>query len=162
MVNQGACLDCSKPIERKHRRGPMPRRCDPCAANRKALDDRLRKRNLPTRPNTARGKRAWITQEKRQPCMDCKRTFPPVAMQFDHILERGPKLFMLSQAVSEKRTFEEIKDERAKCDLVCANCHAIRTSRRHGERRVLKITSEAEDLVSEIAKLRFELSELVP
>ena len=49
-------------------------------------------------------------------------------MDFDHI--RGKKLHNVAWLVnvSERRLLEEI----AKCDLVCANCHRIRTARRGG------------------------------
>jgi hypothetical protein len=75
---------------------------------------------------------AWLADEKSQPCTDCGQCFNPVAMQFDHVPARGVKLFMIGQtACGSRRTLAELKAERAKCDLVCANCHAIRTSERH-------------------------------
>jgi hypothetical protein len=49
-------------------------------------------------------------------------------MQFDHRPGEG-KSFDVASAVrgySRKRILAEI----AKCDLVCANCHAVRTYRR--------------------------------
>jgi hypothetical protein len=51
-------------------------------------------------------------------------------MQWDHVPERGPKLFNLSRA---DYGMEKVLAEIAKCDLVCANCHAIRTWNRHRE-----------------------------
>jgi len=58
-------------------------------------------------------------------CKDCHTQFPWQMMHFDHVPERGPKLFSLSRI--RGKTFYEIDIEMAKCDLVCANCHVKRT-----------------------------------
>src|SRR6266700_1137161 len=73
-------------------------------------------------------KLTWFLQEKDSPCMDCGMQWPPYVMEFDHVPERGPKLFMVnSKATSRSYSLAELREERAKCDLVCRNCHAIRT-----------------------------------
>jgi hypothetical protein len=48
-------------------------------------------------------------------------------MQFDHV--RGEKLFNVSYFRS-KAKIDFLLAEIAKCDVVCANCHAIRTHER--------------------------------
>lgn len=63
------------------------------------------------------------------PCMDCKNFFPAVAMDFDH---RDPtkKIAGISNLVklnSKDKLFKEIE----KCDLVCSNCHRIRTAKKN-------------------------------
>lgn len=69
------------------------------------------------------------------PCMDCGSYFPAVAMDFDHV--RGHKLATISQMTAAKWksvSWGQILVEMAKCDLVCANCHRVRTSnRRRGQ-----------------------------
>ncbi len=72
-------------------------------------------------------RRAWIAGLKAKPCMDCRKLFPAVCMDFDHV--RGQKLFQVSEC---RRSLEAILAEIAKCDLVCSNCHRIR----HEMRRV--------------------------
>jgi hypothetical protein len=72
-----------------------------------------------------------IDQLKNHPCSDCKNSFPPVAMDFDHV--RGEKKFGIALARMGNYTAEKILAEVAKCDLVCANCHRIRTAKRRGE-----------------------------
>ena len=70
----------------------------------------------------------WIRDVKSQPCMDCGGTFPPECMDFDH-RPGEVKSFHVSdkgRAFSPARVLAEI----AKCDLVCANCHRIRTEKR--------------------------------
>lgn len=70
-------------------------------------------------------RRDWITSLKQGPCTDCGGKFPPECMQFDHV--HGEKLFTISEIKGKARTLAEI----AKCELVCANCHAIRTKQRY-------------------------------
>jgi hypothetical protein len=61
-------------------------------------------------------------------CVDCGYNENPVALQFDHVPERGEKLFQLS--LSFRYNKEKVAAEILKCDVVCANCHAIRTAER--------------------------------
>ena len=63
---------------------------------------------------------------KSGPCMDCQRSFPPCAMDFDH---RDPKLKEsgIRDLIKNRVSVEHLLREVAKCDLVCACCHRIRT-----------------------------------
>ena len=63
---------------------------------------------------------------KQDSCMDCGLKFQPVAMDFDHV--RGTKVATVSQMNSF--SWGRVILELAKCDLVCANCHRIRTNSR--------------------------------
>lgn len=80
------------------------------------------------------------------PCLDCHKSFVPCQMEFDHV--RGVKSKNVSQLVG--RPWAEIEAEMAKCDLVCANCHRVRTQQRHPGRapnagkRIRKTTSSQE------------------
>jgi hypothetical protein len=66
---------------------------------------------------------AWLIEQKSKPCSDCGGYFPYFVMQFDH--RPGEiKLFGLAQRATRSRALLEA--EIAKCDLVCANCHAVR------------------------------------
>lgn len=71
---------------------------------------------------------------KDKPCADCNRKFNPWQMHFDH-LPQYKKEFQLSDLRSEKRLIIEA----AKCDVVCANCHANRTYKRLKEKYMPKI-----------------------
>lgn len=57
------------------------------------------------------------------PCVDCKKQYPYYVMQFDHIA--SDKEFTISQF--GKRSRKKVMAEVAKCEVVCANCHAERT-----------------------------------
>lgn len=73
-------------------------------------------------------KRAWLFAEKSQPCVDCGRSFPYYCMELDHVPERGRKRFMVNlNACQSRKTLDELKEERKKCDLVCSVCHDHRT-----------------------------------
>lgn len=60
-----------------------------------------------------------------QPCMDCNKFFPHVAMDYDHV--RGEKVREVAELVRRTASFRTIDAEIAKCELVCSNCHRIRT-----------------------------------
>jgi hypothetical protein len=60
-------------------------------------------------------------------------------MQWDH-LPGFPKLGNISTDF-RWRSRQEILDEIAKCELVCANCHAIRTYERAGWGRIGELES---------------------
>ena len=66
---------------------------------------------------------------KYNPCTDCHKMFNPVAMQFDHLPE-FKKDNSVAVMVNKLRPLSTIFCEIAKCDLVCANCHATRTFER--------------------------------
>jgi hypothetical protein len=72
---------------------------------------------------------AAITRaERERPCADCGVTYPYHVMDFDHIGDDKTAgiAAMVQQPVSEKKLREEI----AKCEVVCSNCHRIRTYER--------------------------------
>lgn len=60
------------------------------------------------------------------PCYDCGEFYPHYVMDFDHLYG---KLVNVSQ-IANWRGWKEIKKEIAKCELVCSNCHRIRTHTR--------------------------------
>lgn len=70
--------------------------------------------------------RDMIDSAKNRPCLDCKRRFPPYVMDFDHV--RGDKKFNVSRAHTVG--INALREEMAKCDVVCSNCHRIRTHKR--------------------------------
>jgi hypothetical protein len=74
-----------------------------------------------------------VQAHKHSPCADCGQRFFPAAMDFDHVPGRGKKLFSLSRV---PRAADEtmVRREMKKCDLVCSNCHRVRTSSRAGMR----------------------------
>jgi len=89
------------------------------ASHRESEIERVRSRQ--------RAAAVLLNKLRRVPCADCRRCFPPHMMDFDH---RDPrtKSFALSGKVQLKSE-ETLLREVAKCDVVCANCHRVRTQR---------------------------------
>lgn len=77
--------------------------------------------------------RAIVIEAKTAPCVDCGGKFPPVCMDFDH-REGETKIYGtkggVTRLVACGSAIETLKTEIAKCDLVCANCHRLRTAKR--------------------------------
>ena len=88
----------------------------------KTTQQRLRARNAPVRDAA-----------KARPCADCGVQYPSVCMDFDHV--RGEKRYSVSRMNS--MSVENLQAEIAKCDVVCSNCHRLRTEARraHGTSR---------------------------
>lgn len=77
--------------------------------------------------NCRQRRRDKIDQLKTNPCTDCKNLFLPEVMDFDH-RESDKKGFSVARFPMAR--WDDIVLEVAKCDLVCANCHRVRTARR--------------------------------
>lgn len=70
--------------------------------------------------------RKWYIARKAGACADCHELYHPVCMQFDH--KPGTvKVDCVSDMVKALKPKSVIEEEIAKCELVCANCHALRT-----------------------------------
>lgn len=71
----------------------------------------------------------WFrTYKETHPCADCGVQYHYYTMQFDHVADN--KEFDVSQMLSVTTSRQRIEAEMAKCELVCANCHTIRTHNR--------------------------------
>ncbi len=66
---------------------------------------------------------------RRRPCADCAGVFEPHQMDFDH-RDGSLKSFRLTSGRVMLTSRSRLLEEAAKCDIVCANCHRIRTKRR--------------------------------
>jgi 5-methylcytosine-specific restriction endonuclease McrA len=79
---------------------------------------------------TATGKRVPIREFLREyllenPCLRCGNPNLMV-LEFDH-RNREEKSFSIADAVNQGIGLDEVKNELTKCDVLCANCHAIKT-----------------------------------
>lgn len=68
----------------------------------------------------------WMIELKSKPCTDCGNTYDTCCMEFDHIIDSG-KEYNLGSMFSHHYSKELIQTELDKCELVCSNCHRIRT-----------------------------------
>lgn len=70
-------------------------------------------------------KRAELALLKAVPCADCAACFPAYVMDFDH---RDPEQKIAEiGVVLVTSSWRAVLEEVAKCDVVCANCHRLRT-----------------------------------
>ncbi|MDO8618349.1 MAG: hypothetical protein Q7R49_00205 [Candidatus Daviesbacteria bacterium] len=67
----------------------------------------------------------FINKVKSNPCTDCGNIYHPVCMDFDHLEEKEKAVSLL-----KSRSIARITKEIIKCELVCSNCHRLRTLKR--------------------------------
>jgi hypothetical protein len=107
-----------------------------CKTCRKAYDHdyhvRVQARRRQQKREARIARNAWLRELREgKPCTDCGVIYPPEAMHWDH-LPGSEKLGEISGTLRNNGP-SKILAEIGKCELVCANCHAIRTYRRlHG------------------------------
>ncbi len=83
-------------------------------------------------------RKKFIINLKDKPCVDCGCKYPHYVMDFDH-RSGVPKIDNISHLVNQNfLTYEQILEEVKKCDLVCANCHRVRTFTRLKNSNTLK------------------------
>lgn len=78
-------------------------------------------------------KRALVSKLKSEnPCVDCGGFFHFSAMDYDHV--RGDKVVNVALMIGVPTySIKDILNEIEKCELVCSNCHRVRTyNRRYG------------------------------
>ncbi len=76
---------------------------------------------------------AFLRDVRRSPCMDCARMFEPHQMDFDHT-DGANKRFRLTSGAAMLKSSPALLAEIQGCDIVCANCHRVRTWLRHASR----------------------------
>jgi hypothetical protein len=106
-----------------------------CKQCRKTVDAEYHQRNKQKRLEQKRAlhsrfKEWYLSLKAGKPCADCGGIFHPVAMQWDH-LPGSDKVGDLG-TLWRRHNKDLILAEIAKCELVCANCHAVRTLGRIG------------------------------
>src|SRR3954451_5796997 len=75
------------------------------------------------------GTREMLREWRDVPCADCGQRFEPHQMDFDH-RDPAAKSFNLLAGRAALKSTAQLRAEAEKCDVVCANCHALRTASR--------------------------------
>lgn len=84
-----------------------------------------KKRAVLHKTKTRKFVKEWIRSYLlRHPCIDCGFT-DIRALDFDHV--RGIKFKDISTLTRNASSLTKIKEEIAKCDVRCSNCHRIQT-----------------------------------
>lgn len=76
--------------------------------------------------------RRIIRGAKDRPCSDCGISYPTFVMDFDH-RDQAQKRFNIGRDALGRCSERALMEEIEKCDVVCANCHRMRTHRRDVE-----------------------------
>lgn len=74
-----------------------------------------------------------INEYKSKPCTDCAKSYPPYVMDLDHI-DPSNKFLKISSMRRKRMSFDLIKEEMDKCEVVCSNCHRERTNKQNPAR----------------------------
>lgn len=68
-----------------------------------------------------------VNQLKSKGCTDCGKKYSEVAMDLDHV---GKKRKDISSIIQQDRGIQFLMDELKECEVVCSNCHRIRSKNR--------------------------------
>lgn len=109
---QSKCKKCQREYAKAHYK-----------ANRDKYIHKARTRNIAVIEENF----ALVLELKKVGCADCGIT-NPVVLQFDHVT--GTKVTNVSNMVARGWSADKILEEVKKCEVVCANCHLIRTAER--------------------------------
>ena len=118
------CSKCSKDIEGTRPRSTLCRVCG--------------------REASKKGRHKYVSNSQKyifqylldNPCVDCGEA-DPVCLDFDHV--RGKKLGNISKIRKRGSNSQMLKDEIAKCEVRCANCHRKVTEKQYpGYKTLLK------------------------
>ena len=74
-----------------------------------------------------RRKFVWQYKLDHPTCVDCNVDYPPPVLDFDHLRD---KVANISEMVKTATPMEVLLKEIAKCEIVCSNCHRMRTYNR--------------------------------
>lgn len=130
------CTHCKqiKPIDNFSKKGNAHQpRCKPCfnkytrehyKHNKQKYLDKAKVSNSKSRKIS--GDILWV--KKSVPCSDCRVSYHPHAMDFDHLKD---KIYNVGSLRSH--SISTLNAEIDKCEVVCAVCHRLRTLERKGE-----------------------------
>jgi len=118
------CLPCKQTSYRKH----YYKFNRLCKKSKKVWYEKNKDLTIQRATKRQNQRQLYLNRLKIVPCKDCLIQYNSWQMQFDH---RNPedKLFGISSF--KNVAIDILNSEIAKCDVVCANCHANRTHNRH-------------------------------
>ena len=107
---QSDCIVCTKQIHKQH-----------YLDNKESYKYRANVRNKIVRQENQYQVLEYL---KEHHCVDCG-TCNPIVLHFDHVED---KKYNISDMLRKPYSWETIKEEIEKCEVRCANCHAIKTA----------------------------------
>lgn len=112
------------PRKREYDRDP-----DKCRQYAKDYKEKYREKYRRDARARSQRNREILRSLKSQACTDCGNYFPFYVMEFDHVEEKTYKVSAMT-SMSTGRMLEEL----CKCEVVCANCHRVRTWKRRNKK----------------------------
>jgi DNA-binding transcriptional regulator YdaS (Cro superfamily) len=128
------------------KRNQRPKNVRYYAANRASEIERVRRRQVATT--------AFLRSLRDVPCADCGGRFERHQMDFDH-REPSEKSFTLCSGRAALKSRDQIMAEALKCDVVCVNCHRLRSRRRHRARLALRVPAVSPRIESQRMRWRY-------
>lgn len=125
MLNKLNCIICNKPLKGRQVKY-CSKGCESTVWRRANPELNKQYSKIANKRNQDKRREYVYKLKEDTPCTDCNQNYPYYVMQFDHI--SGVKVHHVSQMI--QRGWQPLKDEIAKCEIVCSNCHAERTHRR--------------------------------
>ena len=129
------CKEFKNEVEFNFRNKSLGKRWGTCKACQRVQRANWYQKNKKRHVQNVRQRRDKVVAETRQfvwdylsthPCVDCGEA-DPIVLEFDHV--RGQKKMILSQLVNSGYGLDVIKEEIAKCEVRCSNCHKRKTAK---------------------------------
>lgn len=108
------------------------------AAHRARNLEKIRSYDRENQVKSRAERRAWLDAFKvKAGCIDCGYKAHPRALDFDHI--GTDKTCDVGRMMHNRTAWTLILAEIAKCEVVCANCHRVRTYEREQRARAMQV-----------------------
>jgi hypothetical protein len=112
------------------RKGKLFPKCRSCVTKAHTAWGKKQNLHVNDYSRSLRFKRAELIDSiKDVPCKDCGVKYPPYVMDFDHLPE-FEKVDNIPRMINKRVSMDILLAEIAKCEVVCSNCHRIRTMTR--------------------------------
>lgn len=125
---QSRCRRCQSILTKEHYRN-----------NKQYYVDKAKSRNMAHRQAVL----DFLADVLSSGCVDCGNADLRV-LEFDHL---GDKEHSISYMLSHHYSIQAIQQEISKCEIVCSNCHAIRTAERAGTWRHALVSPNATNVL---------------
>lgn len=100
-------------------------------------DDELKRRRKNSKDRVKANREFVYKYLETHPCVDCGEN-NPIVLEFDH--KNGEDKVGNVCNIVFRQSMSRLKDEIEKCEVRCANCHRIKTSKEFEHYRYLKYT----------------------
>ncbi|MBI4037158.1 hypothetical protein HY385_01925 [Candidatus Daviesbacteria bacterium] len=130
------CTECKqeKPLDQyDQKRGKLRSNCKACVSKytkqhyKNNKEYYLKKATINRKSARERLRKFLFEYYSTHSCVDCGES-NPIVLEFDHI-QRQNKYSNIARMANRALSLERIKNEIAKCEVVCANCHKKRTAK---------------------------------